>query len=104
MSQPAAATPANNVNNMPEVVIDQYKFEGKEVQQTAINIAAGGKMEPQAKDPDNRVLSVDDIVTVQLDMKVVGITYAVDNKGILTRVQRLAPIEGVAQIMDVARA
>lgn len=108
-AQPVAGNtpqPTPGVTKLPEVVIEEGRFEGKEVGSTLITVSGAAKMVPQAapgKDGD-RVLTVDDVVTVQLDMKVTGIQYDVDGNGVLTRIQKMRPIEGTAQVIDVLRA
>lgn len=100
MTQPAGVTPLKQ----PEVEITEGKFEGKEVGATVVTVSGAAKMIPQAVKDENRVLTVDDVVTVQMDLKVTGMSFDVDKNGVLTRVQRLRPIEGTAQIVDVLRA
>lgn len=97
-SQPTAPT------SLPEVVITEDRFEGKEVGGTLITLAGMAKMVPQAAVDEHRVLTVDDIVTVQIDVKITGLAFDVDSNGILHRVQRARPIEGTATIVDVVRA
>ena len=105
-AQPVAGntSPGTGVTKLPEVVIEEGRFEGKEVGQTLVTVSGAAKMVPQAAVDGNRVLTVDDIVTVQLDMKVTGVQYDVDGNGVLTRIQKMRPIEGTAEIIDVVRA
>lgn len=100
------ATPKRPVKatKMPEVVIDEKRFEGKEVVATAITCQGTAKLSPEAHDPDHRVLTVDDVLTVEMDMKCVSIGYDVDKNGQLVRVQRVKPIEGSVRVVDVIRA
>lgn len=100
----ATPAPATSVGKIPQVVIDETRFEGKEVGSTLLTISGGAKLIPQSADHDNTVLTHDDVVTVQLDVKVSGVSYEVDNNGVLVRVQKARPIEGTAQIVDVLRA
>lgn len=104
-AQPVAgATPTAPVTNLPQVVIEEGRFEGKEVGQTLITVSGAAKMVPQSAKDGDTVLTVDDVVTVQLDMKVTGLAFDVDSNGVLTRVQKMRPIEGTAQVIDVLRA
>lgn len=99
-SSPAPSAPTN----LPEVVITEDRFEGKEVGQTLITIGGTAKMVPQSIKDEHRVLTTDDIVTIQVDVKVTGLHFDVDANGLLTRVQRVRPIEGTATVIDVVRA
>lgn len=102
-AQPVA--PATPVTTLPQVVIDETRFEGKEVGSTLLTITGSAKLVPQNGDHDNTVLTHDDVVTVQLDVKVLGMSFDVDsNSGLLVRIQRARPIEGTVQIIDVLRA
>lgn len=92
------------VAKLPQAVIDSNRFEGKEVAGTIITVQGSAKMTPLASDPDDVVLTHDDVVTIQMDVKVSGVGYDVDGNGLLVRTQRVRPIEGSVTIVDVLRA
>lgn len=98
---PSQSTP---VTPLPEVVITEDRFEGKEVGRTVLTLAGTAKLQPVAQKDEHRVLTTDDIITVQVDLKVSGVAFDVDSNGVLTRIQRARPIEGTATIVDVVRA
>lgn len=102
MTSPAQALPP--ATPLPQVVIEETRFEGNEVANTQITVSGLAKLVPSASDHENTVLAVGDVVTVQLDVKVTGIGYDVDKNGLLARTQRVRPIEGAIQIIDVLRA
>lgn len=104
-AQPVAGnTPPPAPTPLPQVVIDEGRFEGKEVGQTLLTLAGTAKLVPVATDDSHRVLTMDDIVTVQVDVKITGLGFEVDSNGILRRIQKARPIEGTAQIVDVVRS
>lgn len=101
---PQTPPQAAPVSTLPQVVIDAGRFEGKEVAGTIVVLQGASKLIPVAADHDNTILTSDDVVTVQLDIKVGNIGFDVDKNGLLIRVQRAKPIEGTVQIVDVLRA
>lgn len=106
MTQPAQqqGQQQGNVANMPQAVIDSTRFEGKEIAGTTVTVQGSAKLTPEASDTDNMILTHDDVVTIQMDVKVTGVGYDVDSNGLLIRNQRVRPIEGSVQIVDVLRA
>lgn len=85
------------------VVIEQGLFEGKDVGAVLLTLAGATKLVPQASDHDETVLTIDDIATVQVDVRVTGVNYEVDKNGNMVRVQRVKPIEGTATVLGVVR-
>lgn len=105
MSQPAQQQQPANVSQLPQAVIDSQRFEGKDIAGSILTVSGSAKMTPlPVGDADNALLTHDDVVTIQMDVKVSGISYDADKNGLLFRNQRVRPIEGSVSIVDVLRA
>jgi len=103
-AQPQGQTSATPVTPLPQAVIDTQRFEGKEVANVSMTISGSAKLAPQSmSDADNVYLTHDDVVTVQMDVKVTDVSFTVDEHGNITRIQKARPIEGTILVVDVLR-
>lgn len=91
------------VTPLPQAVIDTQRFEGKEVAGVVMTVSGSAKLAPQSAKSDDVYLTTDDVVTVQMDVKVSDISFTVDSQGNLVRVQKARPIEGTIMVVDVLR-
>jgi len=101
-AQPSAPATAP-VTPLPQAVIDTNRFEGKQIEGVSMTISGSAKLSPVSTNADDVYLTHDDVVTVQMDVKVSGVGYDVDKHGNLIRVQKARPIEGTIQVVDVLR-
>ncbi len=110
MTQAAAAAPqgpqgvVTKISSSTGSVTTSEEFEGREVAGNVLVVGGLAKLDPIAANPNDEKLHVGDIVTIQLDVKVTGITFDQDKKtGILSRFQKVRPVEGQALVTGVVR-
>lgn len=103
---PAPQPPAQQqatVTSLP-VIIDEGKFEGKEVGASSITVSGTSKLTADPTNPQEHILTFGDVATIQMEVKCTGVSFDIDANGIITRVQRVKPIERSARIVDVLRS
>jgi hypothetical protein len=90
----------------PGGTIDTKRFEGAEVHGSVVSISGTTRMpaRPVSGNAEDEVFTIDDIITVQLDLKINKIYHEAGKDGQLMRVQLASPVSSTeAIVVDVVR-